>query len=103
MSTINVTPLKPIGLNRLLRADALPTVAATLANLILYLVADALWRVAWEPKFDALLVVVGTLGALVAAAAVFAVVARVGKNPVKTYTTIATVVLLLSLVPPVLA
>lgn len=39
-----------------------------------------------------------TVGALVIAAAVFAVVARFAKNPVRTYTMIATIALLLSFV-----
>ena len=51
----------------------------------------------------AMFVVVGTIGALVVAAAVFGVVARVAKNRVKTYTMIATIALLLSFATPVLA
>jgi hypothetical protein len=103
MSTINVTTLNRVALSRLLWAASLAIVVASLANLVVYLVADALLSVAWEEKFNAMLVVVGTIGALVVAAAVFGVVARVANNPVKTYTMIATIVLLLSFATPVLA
>lgn len=103
MSTLNVTTQNRIALSRLLWAAPLAIAAASLANLIVYFVADALLSVAWEPKFNAMLVVVGTIGALVIAAAVFAVAARYAKNPVKTYTIVAAIALLLSLVMPVLA
>jgi Family of unknown function (DUF6069) len=103
MSSTNAATINRIALSRLLWAALLAIVAASLANLIVYLVADALLSVTWEPKFNAMLVVVGTIGALVVAAAVFAVVARVAKNPVKTYTMIATIALLFSFATPVLA
>lgn len=103
MSATNVTTLSRIALSRLLWAAPLAIVAASLANLSVYFVADALWSVAWEPKFNAMLVVAGTVGAMVIAAAVFAVVTRFAKNPVKTYTIIATIALLLSFATPVLA
>lgn len=103
MSTTNVTTINRIALSRLLWAACLAIVVASLANLVVYVVADTLWSVAWEPSFNAMLVVVGTVGALVIAATVFAVVARVAKNPIKTYTLIATLVLLLSFAPPVMA
>ena len=103
MSTINVTTLNRIALSRLLWAASLAIVVVSLANLVVYFVADALLSVAWEPKFNAMLVVVGTIGALVIAAAIFAIVARFAKNPVKTYTMIATIGLLISFVTPVLA
>src|SRR5215475_11858750 len=103
ISTTNVTTINRIALSRLLWAAPLAIVAASLANLIVYLVADALWSVAWEPKFNAMLVVVGTIGALIIAAAVFAGVARFAKNPARTYTIIATIALLLFSTPPVLA
>jgi hypothetical protein len=102
MLTTNVPTINRIAWNRLLWAATLAIVAASLANLIVYLVADALFGVAWEPKFNAMLVVAGTIGALVIAAAVFVAVVRYAENPAKTYTTIATAALLLSFVTPVL-
>jgi len=103
MATTNVTTLNRIASSRLPWAALLAMVVASLANLILYVVADALWSVAWEPKFNAILVVVGTIGAVVVAAALFAIVARFARTPVKTYTMIATIGLLLSFVMPILA
>ena len=103
MSTTNVTTINRIALNRLLWAAFLAIVVATLANLIVYFVAEALLGVAWEPKFNAMLVAAGTIGVLIIAAAVFAGVVRFAENPVKTYTMIATLALLLSLATPVLA
>ena len=103
MVTSSAKTVHRIALSRLLWAAPLAIVAATFANLVVYFAADARWGIAWEPKFNAILVVVGTVGALVIASIIFAVMVRLAKNPVRTYTLIATVALLLSIVTPVLA
>lgn len=52
MSTTNVSTMNRIALSRLLWAAPLAILAASLANLAVYVVADALLSVAWEPKFN---------------------------------------------------
>jgi hypothetical protein len=92
-----------VELKRLLWAAPAAMALAVLANVVLYLIADALFGVAWGPYFNLFGVIMSTLIYLLVAALVFAGVARFSKRPLWLYPRIAVVALLLSFLPPVSA
>lgn len=103
MSATHITSTDRIVVNRLVWVTPVAIAAATAANLIVFLTADALFGVAWEPGFNAAGVIAGTVVYLLMAGGVFALVARRARNPVKVYWIIAVVALFLSFSMPVMA
>jgi hypothetical protein len=88
---------------RLLWAALAAMALSVVANVALYLLADALFGVAWEPLFDLFSVIGSTVAYLMVAALVFAGVVRLAKRPVWLYRRVAFVALLLSFFFPVSA
>jgi hypothetical protein len=76
---------------------------AAAANSVIYLIADAVSGVAWEPLFTLTGVIGSTAVYLVIAAVVYAVVARFARRPIWLYRRVALVALLLSFLPPISA
>jgi hypothetical protein len=105
MSTSSQALERPerVALGRLLWVGPLAIVAAVAANLLIRLVAVALFDISpefmplqWGPPI--FFTTIGVIGAIV----VFAIVARFSKRPVRLFRTIALVVLVLSFIPDVL-
>jgi hypothetical protein len=85
----------------LLARTALAAVAAVLANVLLRAIAIALFDIPDAFEHLALrAVIVSTLVGVVAAALVFAIVRRFARDPVRTFTIVAVVALILSLAAP---
>jgi hypothetical protein len=85
----------------LLARTALAAVAAVVANVLLRAVAIALFDIPDAFEHLALrAVIVSTLVGVIAAALVFAVISRFARDPVRTFTIVAVVALVLSLVAP---
>jgi hypothetical protein len=87
---------------RIAAATALATVAATLANLVLRAIAVAVLDIP-QPEFEPLqvrAVIVSTVGGVIAAGIVFAIVVRLARDPARAFVIIAAVALLLSLYAP---
>ncbi len=106
MSTSTLTPNTPsesVALSRLLWVAPAAMALAAVANAAIYIIADALFGVAWEPSYNLFSVIVSTIVQLFAAALVFAGVARFAKRPLWLYRRIAVVALLLSFLLPVSA
>lgn len=83
-------------------ATALAAVVATVVNVLLRAVAVAAFDIP-QPEFEPLQlrdVIVSTIGAVIAAGIVFAVVARLARDPVRTYAIVAAVALVVSLAAP---
>jgi Family of unknown function (DUF6069) len=90
------------GLSSIAAATALAAVAATAVNVLLRAAAVAVFDIP-QPEFEPLQlrdVIVSTIGAVIAAGVVFAVVARLARDPVRTYAIVAGVALVLSLAAP---
>jgi hypothetical protein len=89
-------------LTRIATATALAAIAAVVANLALRALAVAVLDIP-QPGFEPLqprAVALSTLGGVVAAGLVYALVARVARDPGRTFTIVAAVALLLSLYAP---
>ena len=86
---------------RIAAATAIAAVAAVVTNLALRAVGVAVFDIpdSFE-EIAARAVIISTLGGVIAAGLVYAAVARLARDPVKTYLAIVAVVLLLSLWPP---
>jgi Family of unknown function (DUF6069) len=87
---------------RIAAATALATVAATLANLVLRAIAVAVLDIP-QPEFEPLqvrAVIVSTVGGVIAAGIVFAIVVRLARDPARAFVIIAAVALVLSLYAP---
>jgi hypothetical protein len=87
---------------RIAAATALAAVAATVANLVLRAVAVAALDIP-QPGFEPLNVrpvILSTVGGVIAAGVVFAVVSRLARNPARTFAIVAAVALVLSLYAP---
>ena len=80
---------------------AIAAVAAVAANVLLRAIAVALFDIPDEFEHLALrAVVLSTLAGVVAAGVVYAVIARFARDPARTFTIVAVVALLLSLLAP---
>ena len=80
---------------------AIAAVAAVAANVLLRAIAVALFDIPDEFEHLALrAVVLSTLAGVVAAGVVYAVIARLARDPARTFTIVAVVALLLSLLAP---
>jgi hypothetical protein len=80
---------------------ALAAVAAVVANVVLRAIAVAVFDIPDAFEHLALrAVIVSTLVGVIAAGAVYAVVARFAKDPARTFTIVAVVALVLSLLAP---
>jgi len=90
------TPSESVVLSRLLWAAPTAIALAVVANAVIYIIADALFGVAWEPSYNLFSVIVSTIVQLFVAALVFAGVARFSKRPLWLYRRIAVVALFLS-------
>ena len=92
-----------MSLARIAGATVVAAVAAVLANLLLRAVAVAVFDIP-QPEFEPLqvrAVVVSTAGGVVAAGVVFAIVARLARDPVRVFVIVAAVALVLSLWAPI--
>ena len=92
-----------MSLARIAGATVVATVAAVLANLLLRAVAVAVLDIP-QPEFEPLqvrAVVVSTAGGVIAAGVVFAIVARLARDPVRVFVIVAAVALVLSLWAPI--
>jgi hypothetical protein len=90
-------------LARIAVATLAAAVAAVVANVILRALAVALLDIP-QPEFEPLqlrAVVVSTVGGVVAAGVVFAIVARFARDPVRVFVIVAAVALVLSLWAPI--
>lgn len=102
-TTSTVSSSEQIRLSKLVWVAPLAIVASTAANLTLYFMANALVGVEWLPMFNAASVAGSTMVYLLAAAAIFAAVARFARRPVWLYQRIALAALVLSFFAPVSA
>jgi hypothetical protein len=87
---------------RIVRATALAAVAAVLANVVLRALAVAAFDIP-QPEFEPLNlrpVIVSTLGGVIAAGVVYAVIARFSGDPRRVFVIVAVVALVLSLAAP---
>jgi hypothetical protein len=88
-------------LSDLLARTLLAAVAAVVVNVLVRALAIALFDIPDAFEHLALrAVIVSTLAGVIAAALVFAVIARFARNPVRTFTIVAVVALVLSLAAP---
>jgi hypothetical protein len=90
-------------LARIAGATAVAAVAAVVANVLLRAVAVAVLDIP-QPEFEPLqlrAVVTSTAGGVIAAGVVFAIVARLARDPVHVFTIVAAVALVLSLWAPI--
>jgi hypothetical protein len=90
-------------LARIAVATLAAAVAAVVANVVLRALAVALLDIP-QPEFEPLqlrAVVVSTVGGVVAAGVVFAIVARFARDPVRVFVIVAAVALVLSLWAPI--
>jgi len=82
---------------------AIAAVAAVVANVILRALGIAVFDIPDEFEHLALrAVIVSTLVGVLAAGLVYAVIARAARNPARTFTIVAVVALLLSLIAPLM-
>jgi hypothetical protein len=89
-------------LTRIATATALAAIAAVIANLLLRALAVAVLDIP-QPEFEPLqprAVALSTLGGVIAAGVVYAVIARLAHDPRRTFTIVAAIALLLSLYAP---
>ena len=85
----------------LLARTAIAALAAVVVNVLVRAIAIALFDIPEAFEHLALrAVIVSTFVGVIAAAIVFAVIVRVARNPVKTFTIVAAVALVLSLAAP---
>jgi hypothetical protein len=96
-------PAEAVSLSRLLWVAPAAISLAAAANAAIYLAADALFGVAWEPAFNLVTVIVGTFAFLLAATLVSAGVVRFARRPLWLFRRVALVALLLSFLQPVAA
>jgi hypothetical protein len=90
-------------LARIATATVAAAVAAVLANVLVRAVAVAVLDIP-QPEFEPLqlrAVVVSTAGGVIAAGVAFAIVARLAREPVRVFTIVAVVALVLSLWAPI--
>jgi len=90
-------------LARIAGATVMAAVAAVIANVLLRAVAVALFDIP-QPEFEPLqlrAVVVSTASGVLAGGVVFAIVARLARDPVRVFTIVAAVALVLSLWAPI--
>jgi hypothetical protein len=90
------------SLARIAAATAFAAVAAAAANLLLRAIAVGVFDIP-QPEFEPLApraVILSTVGAVIAAGIVFAIVVRLARDPVRTYYVIAVVALVASLYAP---
>jgi hypothetical protein len=91
-----------VRLGSIAAATAVAAVAATAVNVLLRAVAVAAFDIP-QPEFEPLQlrdVIVSTVGAVIAAGIVFAIVVRLARNPVRTYLIVAAVAFVASLAAP---
>jgi hypothetical protein len=91
-----------VRLGSIAAATAVAVVAATAVNVLLRAVAVAAFDIP-QPEFEPLQlrdVIVSTVGAVIAAGIVFAIVARLARDPARTFVIVAAVALVLSLAAP---
>jgi uncharacterized protein DUF6069 len=89
--------------SRIAIATALAAVAATAANLLLRALAVAVFDIP-QPEFEPLqvrAVILSTVGGVIAAGIVYAIVERLARDPVRTFYVVAGVALLASLYAPI--
>jgi hypothetical protein len=87
---------------RIVTATALAAVAAVIANVLLRALAVAAFDIP-QPEFEELNlrpVIVSTLGGVIAAGLVYALIARLARDPVRPFLIVAAAALLLSLIAP---
>jgi len=87
---------------RIALATALAVVAATAANLLLRALAVAVFDIP-QPEFEPLQVrpvILSTVGAVIAAGVVYAIVERLARDPVRTFYIVAGIALVASLYAP---
>src|SRR5688572_27632041 len=103
-SSPNVEPVQRVRYARLWWAGLLALLLSTVANLVVRAVGVALITVSPEfmPLSAAMPTVFFTVIGVLAAIVVFAIVGRFADRPIRTYTIIAVVALLLSLIPDVM-
>ena len=90
-------------LARIAGATVVAAVAAVIANVLLRAVAVAVFDIP-QPEFEPLqlrAVVVSTASGVLAGGVVFAIVARLARDPVRVFTIVAAVALVLSLWAPI--
>lgn len=87
---------------RIASATAIAAIAAVIANVLLRALAVAAFDIP-QPEFEPLNlrpVIVSTLGGVVAAGLVYALIARLAREPRRTFLVVAAAALLLSLIAP---
>jgi hypothetical protein len=87
---------------RIATATALAAVAAVIANVLLRALAVAVFDIP-QPEFEELNlrpVILSTLGGVIAAGLVYALIARLTEDPARPFVIVAAVALLLSLIAP---
>ena len=100
MSTRELSVNRPVKVNRIWLAGIAAVVASVLANLVARaLVLAALPLPEGFAPLQAPAIITFTVLGVVAATIVYAIVARVSKNPVRTYIIVAAVALIVSILP----
>jgi len=87
---------------RIATATVLAVIAAVIANVLLRALAVAAFDIP-QPEFEELNlrpVIVSTLGGVIAAGLVYALIARLARDPVRPFLIVAAAALLLSLIAP---
>lgn len=106
MTTLTTSPVSQerVALGRLWWVTLLSIAAASAANLVVYLIATALFD---GPRAFALLgpvpILVSTVLYLVGAAIVYALIGRLTRRPIRAFRAVAAVALLLSFLAPISA
>jgi len=91
-----------IATSRLWSVGLLAVILSTVANLIVYAIATSAFVVRYE-LLEPASVVLNTVGYLIIATVVFAIVGRRARRPVQTYRIISVIALLLSFATPLAA